>query len=189
MSFSTIFLISLALAVDAFAVALAAGVALPSVSFRHAFRLAWHFGIFQGGMAFIGWAGGHAFQSMIESFDHWLAFSLLFLVGARMIHEACTDEADRREPVDPTRGISLVVLSTATSIDALAVGLSLAFLNIDILAPALIIGIVALVMTATGLYLGRIIRHSGRLGVGAEVIGGLVLIAIGVRILFVHGVF
>jgi putative Mn2+ efflux pump MntP len=189
MSTSTIFLIALALAVDAFAVALATGVALPRTTFRHTFRLAWHFGLFQGGMAAIGWMGGLAFRTLIESFDHWLAFILLFLVGARMIHEAFKVDRKKKDPVDPTRGFSLVLLSTATSIDALAVGLSFAFLKADIVAPALIIGLVALLLTAAGLHLGRVIRHAGRLGAGAEIGGGLVLIVIGVRILFVHGVF
>ncbi|MDT8334365.1 MAG: manganese efflux pump MntP family protein [Desulfurivibrionaceae bacterium] len=189
MNTSTIFLIALALAVDAFAVALAAGVALPRTTFRHTFRLAWHFGLFQGGMAVIGWAAGLAFRSLIESFDHWLAFILLFLVGARMIHGALAADRGQKAAPDPTRGFSLVVLSTATSIDALAVGLSFAFLQTDIAIPALIIGLVALLLTAAGLHLGRIIRHAGRLGAGAEIGGGLVLIGIGFRILFAHGVF
>ena len=110
-------MIALALAVDAFAVALAAGVSLPKISFRHTFRLAWHFGLFQGGMNIIGWAAGVSFRSLIESFDHWLAFSLLFLVGARMIHEALERDDQERPSTDPTRGYSLVMLSVATSID------------------------------------------------------------------------
>ncbi|MFN2365806.1 MAG: manganese efflux pump MntP family protein [Desulfurivibrionaceae bacterium] len=189
MNISTIFLIALALAVDAFAVALAAGVSLPQTTFRHTFRLAWHFGLFQGGMAVIGWTGGLAFRPLIESVDHWLAFILLFLVGSRMIHQALSGSETEKTSVDPTRGFSLVILSVATSIDALAVGLSFAFLQTEILLPALIIGLVALVLTAAGLHLGRLIRHAGRLGAGAEIGGGLVLIAIGFRILYEHGVF
>jgi putative Mn2+ efflux pump MntP len=189
MNTTSIFIIALALAVDAFAVALATGVTLPQVSRRHIFRLAWHFGLFQGGMSVIGWAGGITFRSLIESFDHWLAFILLFLVGARMIHEALGIAEAEKGPVDPTRGLSLVVLSIATSIDALAVGLSFAFLQTDILLPSLIIGVVASLLTALGLYLGKMVRHASRLGTAAEIGGGLVLIGIGIKILFDHGVF
>jgi putative Mn2+ efflux pump MntP len=189
MNISSVFLIALALAVDAFVVALAAGVTLPKVGLRHTFRLAWHFGLFQGGMNVIGWAGGLTFRSLIEDYDHWLAFALLFLVGARMIHEALHLDEDKKAQADPTRGYSLVMLSVATSIDALAVGLSFAFLQTDILMPALVIGVVACLLTAVGLHLGRMIRHASRLGTVAEISGGLVLIGIGGKILYEHGVF
>lgn len=189
MTTTAIFIIALALAVDAFAVALAAGVSLPEVSHRHTFRLAWHFGLFQGGMSLLGWASGLTFRSLIESFDHWLAFLLLFLVGARMIHEALKPGEEKATGTDPTRGVSLVVLSVATSIDALAVGLSFALLKADILLPALIIGFIASLLTALGLHLGKILRHASRLGTLAEIGGGLVLIGIGVKILSDHGVF
>lgn len=190
MSNLAILLIALALAVDAFAVALATGVSLPEVSFRHTFRLAWHFGLFQGGMNVLGWAGGLTFRSQIESFDHWLAFILLLLVGGRMIQEALSsDDEKRRSPSDPTRGSSLVMLSVATSIDALAVGLSFAVLQVSIWIPALVIGVVASAMTAGGLHLGRVMRHAANLGTTTEVAGGLVLIGIGLKILFDHAVF
>jgi len=185
----SILMIALALAVDAFAVALAAGVSLPEVNSRHTFRLAWHFGLFQGGMNILGWAGGLSFRSLIESFDHWLAFALLFLVGARMIHEALRREDEEKPSSDPTRGFSLVMLSVATSIDSLAVGLSFAILNVAIWIPALIIGIVASLLTGCGLHLGKMVRHAGRLGTIAEVGGGIVLIGIGLKILNEHGVF
>lgn len=183
-----VFLIALALAVDAFAVAVAAGITLPVVTFRHVFRLAWHFGLFQAMMTVIGWAAGLSFRSLIEDFDHWLAFALLAVVGVRMIIEAVKAE-DGDERVDPTRGRTLVMLSVATSIDALAVGLSLAILRITIWQPALVIGITALVLTAAGLYVGRLAGSATRLGSRVEIGGGLVLIAIGVRILYEHRVF
>ena len=185
----SILMIALALAVDASAVALAAGVSLPEINFRHTIRLAWHFGLFQGTMNIIGWAGGLSFRSLIESFDHWLAFGLLFLVGARMIYEALTRKDDEKPPSDPTRGASLVMLSVATSIDSLAVGLSFAILKVSVWLPALIIGIVASLLTACGLHLGKMARNSSRLGTVAEVGGGMVLIAIGLKILYEHGVF
>jgi putative Mn2+ efflux pump MntP len=110
MSTLSVILIALALAVDAFAVALAAGVCLERVDWRPTFRLAWHFGLFQAGMNLIGWAGGLTFRSLIESFAHWLAFLLLFLVGGHMIYEALHKQGENCEAKDPTRGWSLVLL-------------------------------------------------------------------------------
>lgn len=184
----SVFLIALALAVDAFAVAVAAGITIPVLTFRHVFRLAWHFGLFQALMTVIGWAAGLSFRSLIEDFDHWVAFGLLAVVGIRMIIEALKD-GDEEERSDPTRGRTLVVLSVATSIDALAVGLSLALLGIEIWMPSLVIGVTALVLTAAGLYVGRLAGTATRLGARVEVGGGLVLVGIGIRILHEHGVF
>ncbi|MBA3015400.1 MAG: manganese efflux pump [Desulfobulbaceae bacterium] len=190
MDLTTIFVIAIALAVDAFAVALAAGISLPWVGRRHTFRLAWHFGLFQAGMNIIGWGAGLTIRTYIERYDHWLAFGLLAFVGGRMIIETLQlekeDEKDRR---DPTRGRTLVILSLATSIDSLAVGLSFAVLKISVWFPALVIGIVASVLTAAGLHLGQVVGSASRLGAKVEVAGGLVLIAIGIRILHDHGVF
>ena len=189
MTTSSILLIAVALAVDAFAVALAAGVSLPKVSLRHTFRLAWHFGLFQGMMNVIGWAGGLTFRSLIESFDHWLAFILLLIVGVRMIYEALIVRGEDAPTADPTRGFSLIMLSVATSIDSRAVGLSFAILNVSVWLPALVIGLVASFLTTVGLHLGKMLRHGAYLGTCTEIGGGLVLIGIGIRILFEHGVF
>lgn len=189
MSLTAIAIIALALAVDAFAVALAAGVSLCSVSRRQTFRLAWHFGFFQSAMNIIGWAGGLTVRTLIERFDHWVAFGLLALVGSHMIYEALFDHSAERNGKDPTRGRTLVILAVATSIDSLAVGLSFSVLNIAIWLPALIIGVVATLLTAVGLHLGCVLGASSKLGRRAEVAGGLVLIAIGVKILAEHGVF
>jgi len=169
MEFPTILLIALALAVDAFAVALAAGVSLCRVNGRQVFRLAFHFGFFQAGMSILGWFGGLTVRSLIESFDHWLAFGLLAFVGIKMIWEAIRD-------------------AMATSIDSLAVGLSFAVLEISVWLPALIIGLVAAALTALGLRLGCMLGAASRLGSRAEIAGGLVLIAIGFKILHEHGV-
>jgi putative Mn2+ efflux pump MntP len=189
MDLPAILLIALALAVDAFAVALATGVCLPRLTFRHTFRLAWHFGLFQAGMNIIGWGGGLTFRTLLESFDHWLAFGLLLVVGGRMIHEALTDHADQCSQADPTRGWSLVMLSVATSIDSLAVGLSFALLKVEVWLPALVIGLIAALLTGLGLHLGRLVKSAARLGTATEVAGGLVLIGIGLSILHQHGVF
>ena len=189
MNFLTLLGTAFALAMDAFAVSIAAGVTLKKVSFRQAFRLSWHFGFFQALMPVLGWSTGLTFRSYIERFDHWLAFGLLVFVGGNMIREALKADSERKQPADPTRGGTLVILSVATSIDALAVGLGLSLLKISIWFPACIIGIVAMLFTVIGLYLGRKIRTSAHLSRYAEIVGGLVLIAISLNILHEHGVF
>ncbi len=178
-----------ALAMDASAVAIAAGVTLGRVSLRHTFRLAWHFGFFQYAMPVIGWSGGLAVRPLIERYDHWAAFGLLVFVGGNMLREAVQHRDAKPEKRDPTKGMTLVMLSIATSIDALAVGLSFSVLNISIWFPALIIGIVAAACTAAGLHLGKTVGASSRIGSYADALGGIVLIAIGLKILFEHGVF
>ena len=178
-----------ALAMDAFAVSIASGVSLKKVSIRQTFRLAFHFGFFQALMPVIGWSGGLTVRSLIEQYDHWVAFLLLALVGGHMIREAFHKDQDKKEKSDPTKGITLLMLSVATSIDALAVGLSLSILNISIWFPALIIGIVAALATAVGLHIGKRVGASSQMSQYAECIGGIVLLLIGVRILYEHGVF
>jgi len=181
--------IAVALAMDAFAVAVAAGVTLRSVSYRQYFRLAWHFGLFQALMPILGWAAGLTVRQAIEAYDHWIAFGLLLFVAVGMLREALGGEDQEARAKDPTRGMTLVMLSVATSIDALAVGLSLSMIQVTIWTPALIIGVVACAFTLTGMYLGKTIGSIGRLRRYAEVLGALVLIAIGLNILYEHGVF
>ncbi|MBW1878685.1 MAG: manganese efflux pump [Deltaproteobacteria bacterium] len=179
--------IAVALAMDAFAVSVAAGLLLGHVTARQTFRLAWHFGLFQALMPILGWIGGLTVRPWIEHFDHWVAFALLAFVGGKMLLEAVRGDREPGERVDPTRGWSLVVLAVATSIDALAVGLSLAMVEVSIWFPALIIGLVAAAFTVAGLHLGRLVGSVERLERGSCALGGLVLIAIGLRILWEHG--
>ncbi len=187
MDFLTVLGIAVALAMDALAVALATGVSLKHVSFRQTFRLAWHFGLFQAMMPVIGWAGGLTVRSYIERYGHWIAFSLLALVGGNMLKEAFEKDEQRRQRRDPTRGLTMVMLATATSIDALAVGLSLSMLNVSIWMPATVIGVVALVFTAAGMHIGHMISSAPRFSKYAEACGGLVLFIIGLKILHDHG--
>ena len=187
MDFLTLIGIAFALAMDAFAVALAAGLSLPELTGRHLFRFGFHFGLFQALMPVIGWLAGISVREQIESFDHWLAFALLSLVGGKMLWEAWHGDEDSAREGDPTKGLSLVMLSIATSIDALAVGLSLAVLGVTIWTPALVIGLVACVLTICGMLLGR--RLGRAWGPRVEIFGGLVLIAIGVKILLEHTLF
>jgi len=170
---------------DAFAVALATGMMLGSVSARQTFRLAWHFGLFQFLMPVVGWMAGISVGRFLSGVDHWLAFGLLAAIGAKMVYGGATGDGERRGANDPTRGVSLVVLSIATSVDALAVGLSLGVLRVGIWYPAVVIGAVACALTAAGMHLGRSVggRLGERLGARLEILGGLVLIGIGVKIL------
>jgi len=169
---------------DAFAVAVAAGLTLPKVTARHVFRLAWHFGFFQFLMPVVGWLAGTRLSQYVAAFDHWVAFALLAFIGGKMIYEAFFLSPQRRAAADPTRGWTLLILSIATSIDALAVGLTLAFLQVAVWTPAVIIGIVAAAMTAVGICFGS--RLGARWQKGAEVAGGIILILIGIRIILSH---
>jgi putative Mn2+ efflux pump MntP len=124
MGWISLLALACALAMDAFAVAIVTGLTLSPITRRHVFRLAFHFGLFQALMPTLGWLAGAAFHRYISSFDHWIAFGLLSLVGGKMLWEALGGhQGERAEPNDPTSGWLLVALSVATSIDALAVGL------------------------------------------------------------------
>jgi putative Mn2+ efflux pump MntP len=172
---------------DAFAVSIATGVALKSVSPRQTFRLAWHFGLFQAMMPVIGWGAGLTVRSYIEAYDHWIAFALLVFVAQGMLRSALENKSEEQSCKDPTRGMTMVMLSVATSIDALAVGLSLSMINVSIWTPALIIGIVAGAFTTVGMHLGKMIGCMPQLSRWAEITGGIVLLAIGFNILREHG--
>ena len=183
MDMLTLIGLALALAMDAFAVALGTGTVLARLTGRHLFRLGFHFGLFQALMPVIGWLAGQTVMHWVAAWDHWIAFGLLSLIGGRMIHQAFSEEeasADR----DPTRGLSLVMLSIATSIDALAVGFSLSVIGVSIWMPALVIGLVAGGLTVVGMFLGD--RIGARWGSRVEIFGGLVLIAIGIKVLVEH---
>jgi putative Mn2+ efflux pump MntP len=185
--FVNISAIAVALAMDAFAVSIATGVSLKDVSFRQTFRLSWHFGLFQALMPIIGWRVGLSIHTRIESYDHWVAFSLLSFVGINMIRKTFQHDKYEGQKKDPTKGMTLVMLSVATSIDALAVGLSISMLNVSIWTTALIIGIVAGIFTIIGLQIGKRIGSVVRLSLYTETIGGIVLLAIGLNILHEHG--
>jgi putative Mn2+ efflux pump MntP len=191
---------ALGLAMDAFAVSVAVTASLPQVTGRHTFRLAWHFGLFQFLMPVLGWLGGAAMQRRLALVDHWIAFGLLGFLGARMIWNsgaraedgaagransfARAEGAPAAPKGDPTRGWSLVALSVATSVDALAVGLSLGLLRVTIWIPSAVIGLVALALTFVGTRIGP--RVGRKLGPWAERVGGVVLCGIGLRILIQH---
>jgi putative Mn2+ efflux pump MntP len=183
LDFISVLLIALGLAMDAFAVALGVGTTRKEVWFRPGFRLSFHFGLFQFIMPIMGWTVGETIVRFVASWDHWLAFGLLAYVGGKMVKESF-EEGAHHNGSDPTRKWTLVMLSIATSIDALAVGLSLAMLHVQILYPSIVIGLVAAAMTALGLALGK--RLGVQFGKRMELVGGLVLIGIGLRVLVSH---
>lgn len=183
----SIIAIAIALAMDAFAVSIAAGICLEKINNRQMFRLWWHFGFFQAMMLIIGWSAGLTIRDLIERFDHWVAFGLLAFVGGSMIRSALKSDDDTCIRKDPTRGSLLVMLSLATSMDALAVGLSISILNISIWLPALVVGMTAALFTAAGMMIGARAVRITWLKKYAEMAGALVLYAIGIHILWEHG--
>jgi len=172
------------LALDAAAVATGIGVSLPVITPRHAFRLSFHFGLFQFFMPILGYVAGRQTVQYIAAWDHWVAFGLLAAVGGHMLYEAFRNEPAQTPRKDPTRGMSLVVLSVGTSVDALAVGLTFALLEVPVWSVVPVIGIVTAGLTLGGLAAGRLVGSIA--GRSAEVIGGIILIAIGVKILWQH---
>lgn len=189
MTFLHTLALAVALAMDAFAVAVATGLNLKTVNVRQTFRLSWHFGLFQALMPILGWSGGSLVRVFIAAYDHWVAFALLVFVGGHIIKEAFEHKENDCRKNDPTTGVTLVMLSVAVSIDALAVGLSLAMLEVSIFFPALIIGVVAFVFTVLGLHVGKMICRFSHLVRYAEIAGGVILWLIGLNILHQHGVF
>jgi putative Mn2+ efflux pump MntP len=177
--------LAVALAMDCFAVSMGLACGLKGLTTRQSVRMAFFFGAFQFGMPVLGWFAGENAVRFMRSFDHWVAFGLLAVIGGRMIYESfrLSDEEKACRP-DQTRGVRLLVLSVATSIDALAVGLSLGVIKAGILYPAAVIGVVGFGMTIVGARLGPVIGRT--VGKRAELLGGLILFGIGLRILFEH---
>ncbi len=188
MGFFSIIALAVALAMDALAVSISAGVYIRQVSARQFFRLSWHFGLFQAMMPVIGWSAGLSVRRRIEQFDHWVAFLLLAVVATGMLRQAFGKPGDSGLKADPTRGWRLIMLSVATSIDALAVGLSLSIIGVSVWFPAVIIGITAALFTLCGLALGSRAGRTAWLRRYAEIAGALVLYGIGLHILYDHGV-
>jgi len=176
--------VAVSLAMDCFAVSLGIGSSpLPTTS-RRVWRIAWHFGFFQFLMACLGWLLGNTIVTFISGFDHWIAFGLLAWVGIHMIREGISGGEEHESLEDPSKGKILVMLSLATSLDALAVGLSMALLKVNILAAGLVIGLVSFVLSVVGLLVGN--KLSEKFGKRMEIVGGIILLLIGLRILITH---
>ena len=183
MNFYEILLIALSMSMDAFAVCLGAGTQPRTTGPRPVFRLAFHFGLFQFFMPVIGWFAGITIVRYISAYDHWVAFGLLAFVGIRMIRSGF-DPTNAEQKIDPSRGWTLVLLAFATSIDALAVGFSLGVVGVTIWYPAVVIGLVTGLISWLGIYLGN--RLGQKFGKRMEIIGGIILVLIGIRILLSH---
>ena len=168
---------------DCFAVSIASGIILKRVQLRPMLIMALAFGFFQALMPLLGWIGASFFSHLIESIDHWIAFAILAFLGGRMIMESFKDE-DCRHEFDPTKLKVVAALAVATSIDALAVGITLAFLNVALIPSVTFIGVTTFVISAIGIRIGNIfgMKYKSR----AEFAGGVILICIGLKILLEH---
>jgi putative Mn2+ efflux pump MntP len=176
-------LIALGLAMDTFAVSLGISTTNQTRNYRQIFRLSFHFGLFQGLMTLLGWLAGSAIERWITSIDHWAILVLLGWIGIRMIINGF-DKNEKKTISDPSRGVSLVLLSVATSLDALAVGIGLAFLNVNIAISSSIIAVVTFIISTIGGFTGSSLGN--KFGKRMEIIGGIVLLGIGIRILITH---
>ena len=182
MSIAEMFLIAVGLAMDAFAVSIGKGLALQRVRLKHCAAVGLWFGGFQALMPVIGYFLGASFAKYVESFDHWIAFILLCIIGFNMIHESLSKDCDKSN--DNISAKFMFPLAVATSIDALAVGVSFAFLKEAITLPVTIIGFTTAIISVAGLYIGNIFGCKYRSK--AEFMGGAVLIIIGIKILVEH---
>ena len=183
MELLTMLLISIGLAMDALAVSLGIGTSGQITNLRGKIRLAGHFGIFQSGMTALGWLVGGTIVHLVQNFDHWIAFGLLGYVGVNLLRSGFNKDG-KAFTQDPSTGKTLVILSFATSIDAFAVGLSIAIIKVPILLSVLSIGLVTFLLSAVGLLAG--IKLGEKFGKRMEIIGGLILIGIGIRVLVTH---
>lgn len=181
-----IWLTALALAMDSFTVAVAAGIILRRIELRHFFTIAFFFGAFQALMPLIGWAGSVYFYHFIESYDHWIAFAILVFLGVKMIRDGI--QGGEEQHFDPTRLATVLVLAVGVSIDALAVGISFTCIGMDSLAgiafPLIAIGLASFVMALGGCFIGGVVGN--RLKFPVEPIGGAVLVILGIKILCEH---
>lgn len=187
MGLLTTLLTGFALAMDAFAVSVTKGMTLRKITPFISFKIAFFFGLFQGLMPFIGWFIGIRFQSSITAVDHWVALFLLSFIGLKMIFEAYEDSKNPELTVtcdDELNNTELIILSIATSIDALAVGVSFAFLNVHIIPLCLSIGIITFLLCFFGVMIGKILGPIFKNY--SQIIGGIILILIGINILNEH---
>lgn len=176
-------LIAIGLAMDSLAVSITSGLAMRELKISKALKIAIFFGSFQALMPIIGWLAGLSLTDLISGIDHWIAFGLLSLIGCKMIYESIRLES-REKVIDPMNVYLLLMLSIATSIDALAIGMTFAFLEVSIVTPIIIIGIVTFLLSFLGVFVGNKFGHLFEKKIG--IAGGLILIGIGIRILIEH---
>ncbi len=185
MGFLELFLIAIGLSADAFSVSVCKGLNMRKLNLKHAYLIALFFGVFQAVMPLIGYLLGTGFSEYIEKFDHWIAFALLAFIGGKMVIEAIREkDGGPEEKTDALSTGELTVLVVATSIDALAVGITFAFLKVNILPSVLLIGVTTFALSLGGVLLGN--RFGAKYKTKAEVAGGVILVLIGLKILLEH---
>jgi manganese efflux pump family protein len=183
MTFLTIIVIALALAMDAFAVSIITGSTSRKLHIKHALRMALSFGLFQAVMPLLGALAGLKIKNYVANYDHWVAFALLAAVGIKMVYESFKIKT-AEEKLDPSNIYILLILSVATSIDAFAVGITISFLDISLALAVSIIGAVTFVLSYLGTVIGKKFGHFFESKI--EAIGGLILIGLGLKILLQH---
>jgi manganese efflux pump family protein len=183
MGIFTILLIAFGLSFDTFAVSVSSGLILRKINFFNAMKIAFVLAFFQGLMPLAGWLIGSGLKKYMMAYDHWIAFLLLSVMGAKMVFESFYSEEDRK-PVNPLKLAVMVTMAIATSIDALIVGLSFAFFEINIYVTIFVIGGVTFIVAMLGILFGK--KAGAHLGQRMEIVGGLILIAIGIKILVEH---
>jgi len=179
----TLILVAIALSLDAFAIAVASGMAIRNLRLHHAVKIAFAFGLFQAIMPVIGGFTGIGLQRHINLYDHWVIFAILTGLGLKMIYESFKLK-EVEEEKDPLNSSVLLILAIATSLDALAVGVTMGLGNMPIVGPAALIGLITFAITLTGVYIGRHSRHVNERFM--EAAAGVALIGIGIRILCFH---
>lgn len=177
-----ILLIGIGLAMDAFAVSICKGLSMKKMNWKNAIIIALYFGVFQALMPLIGYFLGMTFESIVTTFDHWVAFALLTLIGGGMIKESFDDEDDKKN--DKVDFKTMVVLAIATSIDALAIGITFAFFDVNIVLAVSIIGIITFIISVLGVKIGN--RFGDKYQNKAQLMGGIILVLLGFKILLEH---
>lgn len=182
MDYITLLIIALGLSVDSFAISVSSGIMLQEVKLNQTLKIAGFLSVFQGLMPVLGWFAGNSFKDIIQSYDHWIAFGLLLLVGAKMAFDSFGKHQSKK--VDPTNTLVLITFSLATTIDALIVGISFGILGTPIIISSIIIFLVTFIVSMIGLYLGC--RFCKLVNYKLDLIAGIVLFLIGLKILIEH---
>ena len=177
-----IFLISVGLAMDAFAVSVCKGLSMKKIEWKKVFIIALYFGGFQAGMPLLGYFLGYSFSGLVESVDHWIAFALLAFIGVNMIKESTDDELEKRN--DRVDFKTMIILAVATSIDALIVGITFAFFQANLILSVAMIGVITFILSTIGVIIGN--KFGDKFQNKAEFVGGVILILMGLKILLTH---
>ncbi len=184
MNIFSLILIGVGLSIDSLAASITTGACCKCIKKIHIFKVAIFMAVFQGLMPYIGWLIGSGFKSVIEDYDHWIAFFLLFLIGFKLIYEGITASDDNCSNFNPSNNLLLIGMAIATSIDALVVGIGFGVIDINIYLAMLIIGLLTFMFSSSGVVIGR--KIGNKINTGIDIFGGLVLIGLGIKILLSH---